>query len=90
MHVARLMAITELRNLPPDIRPFVEFKAAVERRELDEKEVVAVLNIDTTTCYVPVFLKNPVSMDSLEKELAQQDAKLSSDSREALARHLIK
>jgi hypothetical protein len=90
MHVARLMAITELRNIPSDIRPFVEFKAAVEERKLDEKEVVAVLNIDTTTCYVPVFLKNPASMDTLEKELAQQDAKLSSDSKEALARHLKK
>ena len=90
MHVARLVAITELRNLPPDIRPFVEFKAMVEDRELDENEVVAVLNIDTTTCYVPVFLKDPPTMDRVEKELAQQDAKLSWDSREALSGHLKK
>ncbi len=85
-----MVAITELRNLPPDIRPFVEFKAMVEDRETDEKEVVAVLNIDTTTCYVPVFLKDPPTMDRLEKELAQQDAKLSSDSKEALLNHLKK
>jgi len=85
-----LVAITELRNLPPDIRPFVEFKAMVEDRKLDEKEVVAVLNIDTTTCYVPVFLKDPPTMDRLEKELAQQDAKLSSDSKAALSVHLKK
>lgn len=90
MHVARLVAITELKNVPSDIRPFIEFKAAVEDRKLDEKESVAVLNIDTTTCYVPVFLKDPVTMDQLEKELAQQDAKLSSDSKEVLARHLKK
>ncbi len=90
MHVARLVAITELRNLPPDIRPFVEFKAMVEDREMDEKEVVAVLNIDTTTCYVPVFLKDPPTMDRLEKELAQQDAKLSSDSKAVLSGHLRK
>jgi len=85
-----LVAITELRNLPPDIRPFVEFKAMVEDRKTDEKEVVAVLNIDTTTCYVPVFLKDPPTMDRLEKELAQQDAKLSWDSKEALSGHLKK
>ena len=90
MHVARLVAITELRNLPPDIRPFVEFKAMVEDRKIDEKEIVAVLNIDTTTCYVPVFLKDPLTMDRLEKELAQQDAKLSSDSKVALSAHLKK
>jgi hypothetical protein len=90
MHVARLVAITELKNLPSDIRPFVEFKAAVEERKLDEKDVVAVLNIDTTSCYVPVFLKDPVTMGQLEKELEQQDARLSADSKEVLARHLKK
>ncbi len=85
MHVAKLIAITEVRNVPPDIRPFVEFKAAVEDRKLSEDERVAVLVIDMTTCYVPVFLKNPVSMEQLEEELSKQDAKLSPDSREHLS-----
>jgi len=90
MHFARVLAITEVKNVPPDIRPFVEFKAAVEDRELSEDERVAVLIIDTTTCYVPVFLKNPVPIEQLEKELASQDAKLTPDSREALSRHMKK
>lgn len=88
MHIARLVAITELRNVPPDIRPFVEFKAAVEERELDDNEVVAILNIDTTTSYVPVFIKDPPTMDALEKDLEKQDAKLTPDSKAALAHHL--
>jgi hypothetical protein len=90
MHVTRIMAITEVKNVPPDIRPFVEFKAAVEERTLTEDELVAVLVIDTTTCYVPVFLKDPVPLEQLEKELASQDAKLTSDSKEALSRHMKK
>lgn len=85
MHIAKLIAITEVRNVPPDIRPFVEFKAAVEDRKLSEDERVAILVIDMTTCYVPVFLKNPVSMEQLEEELSRQDAKLSADSREHLS-----
>ncbi len=88
MHVARLVAITELRNVPPDIRPFVDFRAQVEERKVDDKEQVAILNIDTTTCYVPVFLKDPPSMAQLEAELERQDAKLAADSREVLAKHL--
>jgi len=88
MHVARLVAITELRNVPPDIRPFVEFKAAVEERKLDENDLVAILNIDTTTCYVPVFLKDPVTIKEVEAELAKQDAALTVDSKEALSKHL--
>jgi hypothetical protein len=88
MHVARLVAITDLRNVPPDIRPFVDFKAAIEERKLDEKDQVAILNIDTTTCYIPVFLKNPPNMEQLEAELEKQDAKLTSDSKDVLAKHL--
>jgi len=90
MHLARIMAITEVKNVPPDIRPFVEFRAAVEDRKLSDDERVAVLVIDTTTCYVPVFLKDPISLEQLEKELASQDARLAADSREALSRHLKK
>jgi hypothetical protein len=88
MHVAKLIAITEVRNVPPDIRPFIEFKAAIEDRKLSEDERVAVLMIDMTTCYVPVFLKDPISMKQLEDELSKQDAKLSADSKEHLSEHL--
>ena len=82
------MAVTEVRNVPPEIRPFVEFRAAIEERELEDDEKVALLVIETTSCYVPVFLKDPESLAELEKRLADQDAKLTADSRDALARHL--
>ena len=88
MHKANLVAITEVRNVPPDIRPFVSFRADVEERELSEDELVAVLVIDTTTSYIPVFLKDPPTMVSLEETLARQDAMLTSEARAALARHL--
>ncbi len=88
MHVARLLAVTEVRNVPPEIRPFVEFRAAVEEREVDEGEKVAILVIETTSCYIPVFLKDPVSLEELEKRLEDQDAALTADSRDALAKHL--
>ena len=88
MHVARLLAITEVRNVPPEIRPFVDFRAAMEERELDEAEKVALLVIETTSCYIPVFLKDSESLAELEKRLADQDAKLATDSRDALAPHL--
>ena len=85
-----MVAITEVKNVPPDIRPFVEFKAAIEERKLDENERVAILNIDTTSCYVPVFLKNPPTIADVEKYLDTQDAKLTSDTRDALKMHLKK
>ena len=88
MHKANLVAITEVRNVPPDIRPFVSFRADVEERELSQDELVAVLVFDTTTSYIPVFLKDPPTMAALEETLARQDAMLTSEARAALARHL--
>jgi hypothetical protein len=88
MHLATLVAITEVKNVPPDILPFIDFKAAIEDRKLSEDERVAVLVINNTTCYVPVFLKNPISMKQLEEELSKQDAKLSADTKEHLSKHL--
>ncbi len=88
MHFARLVAITEVANVPPDIRPFVDFKAAVEERTLDPKDKVAILNVDTTTCYIPVFLKDPPTMAAVEAELERQDTKLAPDTREVLMKHL--
>jgi len=88
MHKANLVAITEVRNVPPDIRPFVSFRADVEERQLSEDELVAVLVIDTTTSYIPVFLKDPPTMAALEETLAKQDAKLTSEAKAALSRHL--
>lgn len=90
MHVARLVAITELKNVPAEIRPFVEFKAEVEERKLEQNDLVGILNIDSTACYVPVFMKDPVSMQELEKELESQDAKLTAESKTALAPHMRK
>lgn len=88
MHVARLVAVTEVRNVPPDIRPFVDFRAAMEEREVGEGEMVAILVIENTSSYIPVFLKDPVSLAELEERLAEQDAKLATDSRDVLAQHL--
>ncbi len=88
MHKANLVAITEVRNLPPDILPFVSFRADVEERELSQDELVAVLVIDTTTSYIPVFLRDPPSMRSLEETLAKQEAQLTAEARAALSRHL--
>ena len=88
MHRANLVAIAKVREIPPDIRPFVSFRAEVEERTLTEDELVAVLVIDTTTSYIPVFLKDPPSMAELEEMLARQDAQLTAEARAALSKHI--
>ncbi|TFG70658.1 MAG: DUF749 domain-containing protein, partial [Methanomassiliicoccus sp.] len=67
---------------------FVEFKAMIEERKPEENELVAVLVIDTTTSYIPVFLKDPVTLAALQETLRKQDAELTVEARNALAKHL--
>lgn len=88
MHKANLAVITEVKNVPPDIQPFVFFRAEVEGRKVDEDDLLAVLVIDTTTSYIPVFLKDPPSMKEIEEMLARQDAQLTAEARNALSRHV--
>ncbi len=90
MHKANLVVITEVKNVPPDIKPFVFFRADVEERKLTDEELVAVLVIDTTTSYIPVFLKDPPSMQELDGMLAKQDAQLTAEARNALSRHMVR
>ena len=71
------------------MRPsWFSFRADIEERVLTDDELVAILVIDTTTSYIPVFLKDPPSMKGLEETLAKQDAKLTSEAKAALARHI--
>jgi hypothetical protein len=90
MHTANLVMTVEVRDVPPDILPFVQFKAEVEGRKLEPTEKVCVLVIGSTTCYIPVFLNEPMSMADLEIMLERQDAQLSAAARYVLSRHLKK
>jgi hypothetical protein len=88
MHVAKLVAITAVKDVPPDILPFVEFRAAVEERALDPDEMVALLVIDTTTSYIPVFLADSGDITKVETMLAAQEARLSPEAKEVLTKHI--
>jgi hypothetical protein len=76
--------------VPPNILPFVLFKAEIEGRKLEQTEKVCVLVIDSTTCFIPVFLNEPMSMADLDSMLKMQDAQLSPNARVALSKHLKK
>jgi hypothetical protein len=90
MHTANLVMIAEIKDVPPDVLPFVLFKAEIEGRKLEQTEKVCVLVIDSTTCFIPVFLNEPMPMADLESMLKKQDAQLSPDAKVTLSKHLEK
>ena len=76
MHRANLIAVTPAGAVPDDLRPFVEFKAAVEKRDLTKDQNVAIFLIDTTACYIPVFIDKGTTVQKIKDELTAQDAEM--------------
>ena len=60
-YVASLMYIKKVSELPSDMMPYVEFRAALDKRELSGGENVAIFRIVSTDSYHPVFLDHGTS-----------------------------
>lgn len=68
--------------------PYIHFKAEVEGKTLKGNELVAVLNVATTTSYIPVFLDKGKCIEEVDKEVSEAGAVLNKDSRAALQKLL--
>jgi len=68
--------------------PYIYFKAEVEGRKLNRDEKVAILNVATTTSYIPVFLDKGKHIEDVDREVSEAGAVLNRDSREALKKLL--
>jgi len=76
LYRANLIAVTPAGSVPDDLRPFVEFKATLKKIELDRKQIVAIFMIETTSCYIPVFLNPGMILQSVKDDLAAQEAEM--------------
>ncbi len=88
MHRARLVSISKADEIPEHLRGFVNFQANLEGHDVSEKERVAMLVIDGTSCYVPVFLDRLKKIEELEKRLAEQQAEMPEDTRSLLEKSI--
>jgi len=76
LHRANLIAVTPVGSVPDDLRPFLDFKAALLKIELKKDQQVAIFLIDTTACYIPIFLDEETTIDKVKEELAAHDAEM--------------
>lgn len=88
MQLARLVSISKAEEIPEQIKGFVNFQASLEGHEVSQKERVAILVIEGTSCYVPVFLDRMKTIEELERRLAAQQAKMPEDTRATLAMNI--
>jgi len=78
------LAVTPAGSVPDDLRPFVEFKASLKKMDLDRKQMVAIFMVETTSCYIPIFLNHGTTLKEVMGELAQQEAEMDPQSEEKL------
>ena len=84
--VATLDRIDKVKNVEDEMMNYVKFKAAIEKRELNEEDEIAILQIAGTTSYHVLFLDSYNSIDEIKKEL-ESDAKINATSINILKRH---
>jgi hypothetical protein len=87
-HIARLMTITNVAAVTPNIMPFVHFQASQKGIEIKDKDRIAILQIENIPSYHIVFLDSEIKIDDIEAELAKQDTNLNKESRDMLERQL--
>ena len=82
---AVLVAITDASSVTAELRPFVEFRATIERREVGPKDLVAVFNVHGTSSHFVVFLDAGKTMEQVDKEIEPYAVVLQREARERLA-----
>lgn len=88
MFIATLAGIFKFNELPQEYGPFVQYKASLENKNIDESEEIAVLNISGTKSHYVLFLNSYKSTAEIDEELKAADAKLNYSTKKILEGHL--
>ncbi|MBE2900611.1 DUF749 domain-containing protein [Methanothermobacter thermautotrophicus] len=88
MFIATLKGIFTLKDLPEEFRPFVDYKAGLEKKELSDDEEIAIISIKGTQSNHVLFLSSYNNIDEIRKELEEAGAKINHTTLKILEGHL--
>ncbi len=88
MFLATLDGIFKYSDLPEEYEPYVQFKATIEKRELQQSDEIAILNIAGTSTHHVLFLDSYENTSEIEKELKDADAKINHTTLKIIGGHL--
>ncbi len=74
---AVLVSITNVRSVTAELMPFVTFRANIEKREVNEKDQVAIFNVYGTASNFVVFLDAGKTPADVEEELVPYNVVIS-------------
>ncbi|OWT32532.1 hypothetical protein BGI41_07200 [Methanobrevibacter sp. 87.7] len=88
MFIATLGGLFKYKDLPEEYGPYVKFKATIEKREVKDDDVIAILDITGTTSHHVLFLDAYDNIDQIKEELNDADAKVNVNTLKILEGHL--
>ena len=88
MFVATLGGIFKFKDLPEEYGPYVQFKATIENREVQDDDEIAILDITGTDSHHVLFLDSYQNIDQITDELKEADAKVNITTLKILEGHL--
>ncbi|MBQ6813359.1 MAG: DUF749 domain-containing protein [Methanobrevibacter sp.] len=89
MFIAILGGIFRFKDLPEEMGPYVQFKAAIEGREtIDDNDEIAILDITGTGSHHVLFLDRYNNLNEIKKELREADTKVNVTTLKILEGHL--
>ena len=88
MFVATLGGIFKFKDLPEEYGPYVQFKATIENREVQDDDEIAILDITGTDSHHVLFLDSYQNIDQITEELKEADAKVNITTLKILECHL--
>ena len=88
MFVATLDGIFKYTDLPEEYEPYVQFKATIDKREINDNDEIAILNIAGTSTHHVLFLDSYNSIREIENELKDADAKINHTTLKIIRGHL--
>ncbi len=88
MFIASLVGIFKYNELPEKFSPYVQYKASLENKDIEENDEIAILNISGTESYHVLFINSYNSIDEIVEELKVAEAKLNYNTKKILEEHL--
>ena len=88
VYIAKLVTVSKYKNITDNLKPFVAFHSNLEDLEISDDDKIAILQIEGTDSYFPVFLKTKPSIEEIEAKLAKQETKLNVDAKKLLLEYL--
>ncbi|NLU04061.1 MAG: DUF749 domain-containing protein [Methanothermobacter sp.] len=88
MFIATLKGIFTLNELPEEFRPFVDYKAGLDKKKLSDDDEIAIISIKGTQSNHVLFLSSYNSVDEIRKELEEAGAKINHTTLKILEGHL--